>query len=376
MMASITSARKDLNNGNEKTTVEAVETDIKDSSSPQPQLSHPPLLPVKKLSRAFGGLSFGAEDGQKRNPSSLQKNPFQIFNKKFPPNLTSNKDESHCNNFFLKKRSDVRSSNMDSKSSRKKDSPYLEYSLAGLHLSTGKKKPLLRKSKLVILGAKYNSEVQSGVIGIISETVESPIKEIKNISSISNSNEIKDELKPNSSSAESSLPSCSIPNDAQLLKDKKKQSASSEGLLNVPKSPLFDSLSKKNHIEDFASVSNRKKLFTSGASDLSGTNVVSTKKLEFSNYGCRYRGNGNSDPKSRRLLYKRRCRRRLNENELPDMNVLSIAESLEPYPYRSCSQQARNPDYEDTTMDELAAYIDNFLYLPKKMSHMAEMMYT
>ncbi|GBO25257.1 hypothetical protein AVEN_36431-1 [Araneus ventricosus] len=31
---------------------------------------------------------------------------------------------------------------------------------------------------------------------------------------------------------------------------------------------------------------------------------------------------------------------------------------------------------DDITVDELAGYFDNFVYIPKKMSHMAEMMYT
>ncbi|KAF2346815.1 Zinc finger RING-H2-type [Trinorchestia longiramus] len=43
---------------------------------------------------------------------------------------------------------------------------------------------------------------------------------------------------------------------------------------------------------------------------------------------------------------------------------------------RSCSEEARGPQFEDTTLEELAAYMDNFLYFPKKMSFMAEMMYT
>lgn len=373
-MASITSSvRKDLSNLNKKTTVEAEETDIIESSPSQSQSG---LLPVKNLSHAFGSLNFGSEDGQKRNKTS-QENPFQIFkplsDKK---SLTSDKDKNNCSKNFVKKRSDVRFNTMDIKSLRKKDCPYLEYSLSGLRLSSGKKKPLLRKSKLTVLGAKYNSEVQSGVIGIITEIVTIPLKDNKNDSSISsNSSEIKDEANKKSISADSSLPSCSILNDAQLIKDIKKQSTTSEGLLNAPSTPLFDSLSKKNHIEDFASVSTRKNIFSSGASNFSGTSVGSTKKLEFSKYG-RNRVNSKCDPKSRRVLYKRRCHRRLSENELPNLNALSISESLEPYPYRSCSQQARNPDYEDTTMDELAAYIDNYLYLPKKMSHMAEMMYT
>lgn len=39
---------------------------------------------------------------------------------------------------------------------------------------------------------------------------------------------------------------------------------------------------------------------------------------------------------------------------------------------KTCSQQAR----DDITVDELAGYFENFVYIPKKMSHMAEMMYT
>lgn len=44
--------------------------------------------------------------------------------------------------------------------------------------------------------------------------------------------------------------------------------------------------------------------------------------------------------------------------------------------YRStstCSQQAR---MDDVTMDELASYFENYVHIPRKMSTMAEMMYT
>ena len=41
---------------------------------------------------------------------------------------------------------------------------------------------------------------------------------------------------------------------------------------------------------------------------------------------------------------------------------------------RSCSQEARL-DESDINVNELAAYVDNFLHLPKEMSLMAEMMY-
>lgn len=44
----------------------------------------------------------------------------------------------------------------------------------------------------------------------------------------------------------------------------------------------------------------------------------------------------------------------------------------------SCSQQALNPcpEEDDTTIEELAAYFDCIVYIPRKMSQMAEMMYT
>lgn len=41
---------------------------------------------------------------------------------------------------------------------------------------------------------------------------------------------------------------------------------------------------------------------------------------------------------------------------------------------RSCSEQARYVD--DITIEDLSGYMEFYLYIPKKMSHMAEMMYT
>lgn len=39
-------------------------------------------------------------------------------------------------------------------------------------------------------------------------------------------------------------------------------------------------------------------------------------------------------------------------------------------------QSSAKDHSDDITVDELAGYFENFVYIPKKMSHMAEMMYT
>lgn len=53
--------------------------------------------------------------------------------------------------------------------------------------------------------------------------------------------------------------------------------------------------------------------------------------------------------------------------------TVSSTTKVQTTPDRTCSQQAR---MDDTTVDELASYLENLVYIPRKMSVMAEMMYT
>ena len=60
------------------------------------------------------------------------------------------------------------------------------------------------------------------------------------------------------------------------------------------------------------------------------------------------------------------------ESSLPSVTPICVADrSAEAV--RTCSQQAL---MDDMTVDELAGYLEDFVHIPKKMSSMAEMMYT
>lgn len=71
------------------------------------------------------------------------------------------------------------------------------------------------------------------------------------------------------------------------------------------------------------------------------------------------------------------------EDIVMSFNTLQVTTDAAPHQPISCRQQeavisnyTSRCSLDDTTVDELAAYLEEMMYLPKPMSEMAELMYT
>ncbi len=84
-----------------------------------------------------------------------------------------------------------------------------------------------------------------------------------------------------------------------------------------------------------------------------------------------------------RLKNHEQAKARASEDITDSFNTLRVTTDTVPHRAISCRQQeAAYSNYssrytlDDTTVDELAGYLEEMMYLPKPMSDMAELMYT
>ena len=266
-------------------------------------------------------------------------------------------------------------------------------------LSLVKRKPIIRKSKLVFLGEQYSYELKKNSVPGVSTTS-------LNKASVSKSARAK------------TLPCSSsnvCVNSVGPESNKLSSSVACNNIVNVFGS-VSPSSSSYEDFSDFALKNNN---------DSNVTNEPLFDRTKQGPFSLKHRG----DVKSRRSFYKLRQRRKkcLADGELPNLTGLTIGDNCAcnsgssslPSPEgipnkskakvssicpscggakiskkhssssrrsvsyfassgsaRSCSEQARGGVFEDTSMEELAAYLEDFLHVPKKMSFMAEMMYT
>lgn len=146
----------------------------------------------------------------------------------------------------------------------------------------------------------------------------------------------------------------------------------------VPDNKVFGDKNASGKTSDFKTLSANVNIL-SGTSDTSDDSKDVKKQYSGKNFDRRKEdeknhvkpetANNRSSPSALSLL---------SAVENPSTGASTTGPSCPLHPVRStlpcsCSQQAR---MDDLSVDELAGYFEDFVYIPKKMSSMAEMMYT
>lgn len=281
------------------------------------------------------------------------------------------------------------SSGRDYSSVRRHSNALDALALASLHRN--KKKNVIKKSKLAFIGTKYCDEKREYVMGDVSKAVADVSSKCFN----NRQNKVSKNIEHSIANDERTISKFQNPVEKYLKNGTSFLCKSIFSLGNPSELENFSQLALGSNMNTNSKLNNtddeKNRYLLNGCclkieSLLTKPNFLkhrSTLTSEASSSSCSIRASSSCRfNKSRRLLYKMRQRRKqLAESDLPNLTLLSLAEpsssgSSLAQP-RTCSQEARDEQhFEDTSLEELAAYIDDYLYFPKKMSFMAEMMYT
>jgi len=124
------------------------------------------------------------------------------------------------------------------------------------------------------------------------------------------------------------------------------------------RSPKDETIMNQDYKDETSDVFGRK--FSLGLEDFESLSILETKEIESTDEASKYSA---ETFKNVNVCASKRKRAPTPEGDCQETPALV-----------SCGQQARM--YSDVTADELAGYLEDTTFFPKRMSYMAEMMYT
>ncbi|OWF43446.1 oxidative stress-responsive serine-rich protein 1-like [Mizuhopecten yessoensis] len=164
----------------------------------------------------------------------------------------------------------------------------------------------------------------------------------------------------------------------KLIKKERKSDPTGLNVMKLPKSgnnssdiSVFGS-GTKAALTDFSSMCISSKKSTEGNHSIASFDVDHPQGVYGGRKHSRDDESKSNSPDSS-CSPKAKTARHSKTRSAPGTSVESCKTSQDQVFERSCSQEAR---LDDMTVNELAGYFEDFVYIPKKMSSMAEMMYT